>query len=262
MVNGANSIREGARRRFTVESKSIDILKTFADVCLAQVPTARWLPFDLRYPKAYPCLGCGRRVLEGSNTAALVEAATVQLPDKQREEVSEVSVFVIRCVDADGQPATGVKELAAFLASVTASKLPQHTNTFTFEDMGYKRDQQVLTVGSSQQSMDNQSRSIKTQPSDKPGTPTPMDLDPASPHHHHPDAQKTARPFSNTPVINRTKAFRKKGGSSQRRSSLGMRRRRASSLIKNGRVHRERPLGHTAQRCRRGRLPQLTPSSC
>jgi hypothetical protein len=40
-------------------------------------------------------------------------------------------------------------------------------------------------------------------------------------------------PFSDTPVINRNKELRKKGGS-QRRSSLGMRGRRASSLIDNG----------------------------
>jgi len=40
-------------------------------------------------------------------------------------------------------------------------------------------------------------------------------------------------PFSDTPVINRNKELRKKGGST-RRSSLGMRGRRASSLIDNG----------------------------
>jgi kinetochore protein Mis13/DSN1 len=42
-----------------------------------------------------------------------------------------------------------------------------------------------------------------------------------------------ALPFSDTPVINRNKELRKKGGSG-RRSSLGMRGRRASSLIDNG----------------------------
>ncbi|KAL3422596.1 mis12-mtw1 family protein [Phlyctema vagabunda] len=42
-----------------------------------------------------------------------------------------------------------------------------------------------------------------------------------------------ALPFSDTPVINRNKELRKKGGST-RRSSLGMRGRRASSLIDNG----------------------------
>lgn len=42
-------------------------------------------------------------------------------------------------------------------------------------------------------------------------------------------------PFSDTPIINRNKEFRKKGGASgSRRSSLGMRGRRASSLIDNG----------------------------
>jgi kinetochore protein Mis13/DSN1 len=55
-----------------------------------------------------------------------------------------------------------------------------------------------------------------------------------SPRHDLPVGQKIALPFSDTPVINRNKDFRKKGGSSQRRSSLGMRGRRASSLIENG----------------------------
>lgn len=42
-----------------------------------------------------------------------------------------------------------------------------------------------------------------------------------------------ALPFSDTPIINRNKELRKKGNGS-RRSSLGMRGRRASSLIENG----------------------------
>ncbi|KAK4149231.1 Mis12-Mtw1 protein family-domain-containing protein [Chaetomidium leptoderma] len=50
-----------------------------------------------------------------------------------------------------------------------------------------------------------------------------------------PQSQMIALPFSDTPVINRNKEFRKKGGASgSRRSSLGMRGRRASSLIDNG----------------------------
>jgi kinetochore protein Mis13/DSN1 len=66
-------------------------------------------------------------------------------------------------------------------------------------------------------------------------TPTPMQIDhPESPQNELPAGQKIALPFSDTPVINRNKDFRKKGGSSQRRSSLGMRGRRASSLIENG----------------------------
>lgn len=43
-----------------------------------------------------------------------------------------------------------------------------------------------------------------------------------------------ALPFSDTPIINRNKEMRKKGGNGVRRSSLGLRGRRASSLIDNG----------------------------
>ncbi|KAL2126415.1 hypothetical protein VTI74DRAFT_963 [Chaetomium olivicolor] len=51
----------------------------------------------------------------------------------------------------------------------------------------------------------------------------------------HSQSQMIALPFSDTPIINRNKEFRKKGGASgSRRSSLGMRGRRASSLIDNG----------------------------
>ncbi|KAL2196471.1 Mis12-Mtw1 protein family-domain-containing protein [Corynascus similis CBS 632.67] len=50
-----------------------------------------------------------------------------------------------------------------------------------------------------------------------------------------PQSQVIALPFSDTPIINRNKEFRKKGGANGgRRSSLGMRGRRASSLIDNG----------------------------
>jgi len=62
----------------------------------------------------------------------------------------------------------------------------------------------------------------------------------------HPQSQPQmiALPFSDTPIINRNKEFRKKGGAGAggRRSSLGMRGRRASSLIENGQSalpHRE-----------------------
>ena len=41
-------------------------------------------------------------------------------------------------------------------------------------------------------------------------------------------------PFSDTPVITRNKELRKKGAGGARRSSLGMRGRRASSLIESG----------------------------
>jgi len=47
------------------------------------------------------------------------------------------------------------------------------------------------------------------------------------------ESAKIILPVSDTPVINRNKEMRKKGGGT-RRSSLGMRGRRASSLIENG----------------------------
>ncbi|KAI1085240.1 Mis12-Mtw1 protein family-domain-containing protein [Whalleya microplaca] len=46
------------------------------------------------------------------------------------------------------------------------------------------------------------------------------------------ESKKIALPFSDTPIINRNKEMRRKTGG--RRSSLGMRGRRASSLIENG----------------------------
>jgi kinetochore protein Mis13/DSN1 len=46
------------------------------------------------------------------------------------------------------------------------------------------------------------------------------------------ESTKIALPYSDTPVINRNKELRRKTGN--RRSSLGMRGRRASSLIENG----------------------------
>jgi kinetochore protein Mis13/DSN1 len=46
--------------------------------------------------------------------------------------------------------------------------------------------------------------------------------------------RKIALPFSDTPIINRNKEMRKAGAQNGRRSSLGMRGRRASSLIENG----------------------------
>lgn len=71
-----------------------------------------------------------------------------------------------------------------------------------------------------------------------PATPQPMEVDEDATQdnqQHDPGAQKIALPFSDTPVINRNKEMRKKGGNGgSRRSSLGMRGRRASSLIENG----------------------------
>jgi kinetochore protein Mis13/DSN1 len=54
------------------------------------------------------------------------------------------------------------------------------------------------------------------------------------PQEDHP-ATKIALPFADTPVIKRNKAMREgKGGKGERRSSLGLRGRRASSLIETG----------------------------
>jgi kinetochore protein Mis13/DSN1 len=50
----------------------------------------------------------------------------------------------------------------------------------------------------------------------------------------HADATKIALPFSDTPVIDRNKALRRKGSMGHRRSSVGFRGRRASSLIEKG----------------------------
>ncbi|KAK3945899.1 Mis12-Mtw1 protein family-domain-containing protein [Diplogelasinospora grovesii] len=64
----------------------------------------------------------------------------------------------------------------------------------------------------------------------------PPDDDPAMDISPDGQPRQIALPFSDTPIINRNKEFRKKGGANggSRRSSLGMRGRRASSLISNG----------------------------
>ncbi|KAI3322477.1 hypothetical protein HD806DRAFT_126922 [Xylariaceae sp. AK1471] len=61
---------------------------------------------------------------------------------------------------------------------------------------------------------------------------TPMDIDKVQRTEEVSESKKIALPFSDTPIINRNKEMRKKTGN--RRSSLGMRGRRASSLINSG----------------------------
>ncbi|RYP71107.1 hypothetical protein DL771_005041 [Monosporascus sp. 5C6A] len=61
---------------------------------------------------------------------------------------------------------------------------------------------------------------------------TPMDVDKVRGAGNASNSKKIALPFSDTPIINRNKEMRRKTGG--RRSSLGMRGRRASSLIDNG----------------------------
>ncbi|KAK8055401.1 hypothetical protein PG993_000628 [Apiospora rasikravindrae] len=65
-------------------------------------------------------------------------------------------------------------------------------------------------------------------------TSTPMEVDgvEGSERSKASDTKKIALPFSDTPIINRNKDMRRKTGA--RRSSLGMRGRRASSLIDSG----------------------------
>ncbi|KAL7816535.1 Mis12-Mtw1 protein family domain-containing protein [Trichoderma aethiopicum] len=61
-------------------------------------------------------------------------------------------------------------------------------------------------------------------------------------HEAAPGPTKIALPMSDTPIINRNKEMRKKGANGSRRSSLGSRGRRASSLIESGQAaipHRE-----------------------
>ncbi|KAI0535096.1 Mis12-Mtw1 protein family-domain-containing protein [Xylaria digitata] len=69
---------------------------------------------------------------------------------------------------------------------------------------------------------------------------TPMDIDKVQRIEEVSEAKKITLPFSDTPIINRNKEMRKKTGN--RRSSVGMRGRRASSLINSGHTaipHRE-----------------------
>ncbi|KAG7403817.1 Kinetochore protein mis13 [Fusarium oxysporum f. sp. rapae] len=86
------------------------------------------------------------------------------------------------------------------------------------------------------------SRAPKKRESRAKPTRPPPDWD-KSPQREPPVQSTTiAGPMSDTPIINRNKEMRKKGGNSNRRSSLGNRGRRASSLIESGQTaipHRE-----------------------
>ncbi|KAJ4856035.1 mis12-Mtw1 protein family domain-containing protein [Trichoderma breve] len=109
------------------------------------------------------------------------------------------------------------------------------------EDAALEEEQQPppRTNGSST----SQSRSKKTS---KPKAPPPVtqeveeDMSIVEETAERPT--KIALPMSDTPIINRNKEMRKKGGNGSRRSSLGSRGRRASSLIESGQTaipHRE-----------------------
>ena len=58
------------------------------------------------------------------------------------------------------------------------------------------------------------------------------------------DVTKIALPFADTPIIRRNKEMRKGAGDGSRRSSLGMRGRRASSLIDGGKSNGRRTSMH------------------
>ncbi|QSZ33088.1 hypothetical protein DSL72_002673 [Monilinia vaccinii-corymbosi] len=66
------------------------------------------------------------------------------------------------------------------------------------------------------------------------GAPAPEESNRSTIQAHNTHSTVISLPFSDTPIINRNKELRKKGGTGQRRSSLGMRGRRASSLIDSG----------------------------
>ena len=57
------------------------------------------------------------------------------------------------------------------------------------------------------------------------------------------DTTKIALPFADTPIIRRNQEMRRGAGDSHRRSSLGMRGRRASSLIESGKSSGTASLG-------------------
>ncbi|KAI1102093.1 Mis12-Mtw1 protein family-domain-containing protein [Jackrogersella minutella] len=67
---------------------------------------------------------------------------------------------------------------------------------------------------------------------EEPGQSTPVDEPRGGDEESASEGKKIALPFSDTPIMNRNKEMRRKTGA--RRSSLGMRGRRASSLIDNG----------------------------
>lgn len=76
-------------------------------------------------------------------------------------------------------------------------------------------------------------------------TDAQKDPRPAKATEHHEisfDATKIALPFADTPIIRRNKAMRKGAENGDRRSSLGMRGRRASSLIDSGKSNGILPL--------------------
>ncbi|KAL7793588.1 Mis12-Mtw1 protein family domain-containing protein [Trichoderma ceciliae] len=103
---------------------------------------------------------------------------------------------------------------------------------------------------SSSQSRSKKTSKAKAPPPSSPPPPPPviqeeeeeMSILESPVHETSAEPTKIALPMSDTPIINRNKEMRKKGGNGNRRSSLGSRGRRASSLIESGQTaipHRE-----------------------
>lgn len=99
------------------------------------------------------------------------------------------------------------------------------------------------TNGARQASKDDGTRKSARKKSRKEEAPPVEDEPQATPEQidkplsRDPNAQKIALPFSDTPIIARNAEFRKKGGKGAgggRRSSVGLRGKRASSLIESG----------------------------
>jgi kinetochore protein Mis13/DSN1 len=99
------------------------------------------------------------------------------------------------------------------------------------------------TNGARQASKDDGTRKSARKKTRKEQAPPTEDDSQATPEHieksleRDPNAQKIALPFSDTPINARNKDFRKKGGAGAgggRRSSVGLRGKRASSLIESG----------------------------
>ena len=111
---------------------------------------------------------------------------------------------------------------------VPKSKTRRKTRESTAEKRPQPRGGRAAQVNGAHQGIDEEGGYEDDDPSSGRQGTTPSSA-------AQPQPQMIALPFSDTPIINRNKEFRKKGGASGgRRSSLGMRGRRASSLIDNG----------------------------
>lgn len=124
-----------------------------------------------------------------------------------------------------------------------ARKMRNSTETATGEEQDEEPAATSRTNGARSAKGNGARKSSGRPPRKKQPVPAEEDDVQATPEHidttldKDPNATKIALPFSDTPINNRNKEFRKKGGAGAgggRRSSMSMRGRRASSLIENG----------------------------